>query len=544
MAHTDWRDRMLKIYKWNETDFSKNGLASLVNAKDVCCHRAINGEITLEFALSPADENWKYVREENIVTLEGQRYRIKSIQGRIVTAYPVYQDSSGKHIQYIEDLIGQTATEIMKRLFVDTDIKIADDTELAVNGLERVEDLTDYFEQSKITPISGLKTLMENLEKYGIHNELYVNNNTIALVKQLGKNRGARVNLYLNASEIEPTRDTTELITRLYPYGSSDLHIGSVNNNVQYIDSPNINNFPLREGYIDFDDIDTPEKLLEIAKEKFATDNPERIDIPKYSVNVSLIATANDIPIMLGDIVKVYDPQYNITSLQRVISEEYYPFEPNRSRITVGQPPKSVLTVLDGVVDSTKKYNATTNSRGELKVSSAENLKSVCTTYINNGFNGGKVYKRGAVHSYGDIWQNPNDPEQAIAIIDGVLLISNGKTADEEWDWQVLGDWSGITANHINLGKLDTSKVLIGGEKNRLTISDNALTVTDENGVVRLKIGEEEGQFKYLIFNSDGQEIYNGENEITGATGSFTATGADGQNLNVSVENGLITQII
>ena len=37
---------------------------------------------------------------------------------------------------------------------------------------------------------------------------------------------------------------------------------------------------------------------------------------------------------------------------------------------------------------------------------------------------------------------------------------------------------------------------------------------------------------------------YNGENEITGATGSFTATGADGQILNVSVENGLITQII
>lgn len=510
---------MLRIYEWNETGFTRNGLAVLVNASDVCVRRAINGDCTLTFKLPAGDENWKYVLEERVVTLEGQRYRIKHIKGREITAYPVYQDACGKHIQSTGDMIGKTVPEIMTALFAGTDVVMANDADLAVLGMEWVKDKTDFIDQSKVTPIGALKTLMEQLDKYKIHNELYIDNNRIALVRQIGKDRGAKIDLRLNAEKIEPVRDTSEMITRLYPYGKDERHIGSVNGGYQYIDSPNIGFFPLHEGYMSFDDIEDPEELLKAAQAQFEPENPDRIDAPKYSLEVSSFAEVGGVPIGLGDLVEVNDPQYGMKTRQRVISEEYYPFEPNRRRITVGQPEKSVSDIFDGVVSSASRYDSSTNSRGEVKTAWLENLKESYKTYINNSLDANeKENRRTVIHDYGDIWVNPDNPEQALAIVGGVLAMANGKyKADDQevkdgkatagdYKWNAFGDWSGFTADVINAGILNTSLVNILGSDGRLKIADNLLTIEDGLGRPRLQAGLVNGGYVFRLYDADGAE--------------------------------------
>ena len=106
-----------------------------------------------------------------------------------------------------------------------------------------------------------------------------------------------------------------------------------MNNSKNYIESENITTWE-REGYEEFSEIDNPTELKTAAQWLFSADNPDRVDIPKYSVTVSY-AQRKDKEIRLGDIVTVIDRQYNITSKQRATEVRIYPFEPNKNEVTV-----------------------------------------------------------------------------------------------------------------------------------------------------------------------------------------------------------------
>lgn len=375
---------MIRLYDWTEREY----LGVLLSAADVCLERKVNGECVLTLSLPAEDELWSVLREECVLELEEQHYRIKNITGKEVTAYPVYQDACGKHIPYTEDMIGVTVREVLETLFADSGVNIMEKERLEQIGLESLEtEVIDFFEQSKITPIGGLKTLQEQLQKLGIHSELYFDNKSIALVKALGKDRGAEIDLRYNAKEITVTRDSSEMVTRLYPYGAGGFSVETATVTVDgvkreygctYIESENLHRFPVYEGYMSFDDIDDTwdeesgeakpaDRLLEAARRQFAADNPERIDIPKYSIAISMMANAERIPIHLGDIVEVYDPQYQLRTKQRVVEENYYPFETNRCSITVGSPATSVSEMLGGVIVQTQSI---TNNNGEVKTGS------------------------------------------------------------------------------------------------------------------------------------------------------------------------------
>ena len=109
---------MISIYERNQTDFSKNGIAVLEDAKDICIQREINGDYTLDFSMPPC-EKWKQVIPERIVKVEGQLFRVKTISGMKVSCAAIYYDCSRKHIQYIPNLIGYTPRDIMTTIFAD-----------------------------------------------------------------------------------------------------------------------------------------------------------------------------------------------------------------------------------------------------------------------------------------------------------------------------------------------------------------------------------------------------------------------------------------
>lgn len=491
----------IRIYPHNEKTFKSGGLGVIQNARDVCVSRNISGDCELTFTLHPSDEKMPLLSPENICDIQGQRYRIKTIDDDKITATAIYQDAAYKHIVRIADMIGKSPYEIMCKIFENTPVRVMTVGEVAALGMEWVTDLTDFFEVSKVTPLGAMKNLTDTLEKYRHHCELYIDNYNIALVKQIGIDRGARLDTAYNAKEMKVKRDTSELITRLYPYGKEDMPIGKVNNSKNYIDSENITTWE-REGYEEFSEIDNPTELKTAAQWLFSADNPDRVDIPKYSVTVSY-AQRKDKEIRLGDIVTVIDRQYNITSKQRATEVRIYPFEPNKNEVTVGSPPKSIAETFKGMASTSLKYQSTVNERGEVKPSCLENLKGGYSTLVNKAISGNeKEQRKTVIHDYGDIWVNPNNPNQALALVGGVIAMANGKDSNGDWVWSAFGDWSGFTADKLTTGTLNTSNVLIRSNDGKTTLSGNLLTMKDNSGNIRLKMGLDGGVYVFNLYNA------------------------------------------
>lgn len=491
----------IRIYPHNEKTFKSGGLGVIQNARDVCVSRNISGDCELTFTLHPSDEKMPLLSPENICDIQGQRYRIKTIDDDKITATAIYQDAAYKHIVRIADMIGKSPYEIMCKIFENTPVRVMTVGEVAALGMEWVTDLTDFFEVSKVTPLGAMKNLTDTLEKYRHHCELYIDNYNIALVKQIGIDRGARLDTAYNAKEMKVKRDTSELITRLYPYGKEDMPIGKVNNSKNYIESENITTWE-REGYEEFSEIDNPTELKTAAQWLFSADNPDRVDIPKYSVTVSY-AQRKDKEIRLGDIVTVIDRQYNITSKQRATEVKIYPFEPNKNEVTVGSPPKSIAETFKGMASTSLKYQSTVNERGEVKPSWLENLKGGYSTLVNKAISGNeKEQRKTVIHDYGDIWVNPNNPNQALALVGGVIAMANGKDSNGDWVWSAFGDWSGFTADKLTTGTLNTSNVLIRSNDGKTTLSGNLLTMKDNSGDIRLKMGLDGGVYVFNLYNA------------------------------------------
>lgn len=491
----------IRIYPHNEKTFKSGGLGVIQNARDVCISRNISGDCELTFTLHPSDEKMPLLSPENICDIQGQRYRIKTIDDDKITATAIYQDAAYKHIVRIADMIGKSPYEIMCKIFENTPVRVMTVGEVAALGMEWVTDLTDFFEVSKVTPLGAMKNLTDTLEKYRHHCELYIDNYNIALVKQIGIDRGARLDTAYNAKEMKVKRDTSELITRLYPYGKEDMPIGKVNNSKNYIESENITTWE-REGYEEFSEIDNPTELKTAAQWLFSADNPDRVDIPKYSVTVSY-AQRKDKEIRLGDIVTVIDRQYNIMSKQRATEVKIYPFEPNKNEVTVGSPPKSIAETFKGMASTSLKYQSTVNERGEVKPSWLENLKGGYSTLVNKAISGNeKEQRKTVIHDYGDIWVNPNNPNQALALVGGVIAMANGKDSNGDWVWSAFGDWSGFTADKLTTGTLNTSNVLIRSNDGKTTLSGNLMTMKDTSGNIRLKMGLDGGVYVFNLYNA------------------------------------------
>lgn len=498
---------VIQVFPHNETAFTGGGLGFIQNARDVCITKNIAGDLKLEFVLHCADAKRSICNPENICVADGQRFRIKTVDADRVSAVGIYQDAAFRHIQRIDDMIGKSPYEIMEKIFAGTPVHVMSEAEAHILGMEWVDDLTDFFCVSKVTPLGAMQNLTETLEKYRHHCEIYADNDRIALVKQIGADRGARLDTAYNAKEIKVKRDTTEILTRVYPYGKDDLHIGSVNNNVQYLDSPNYSTWQ-REGYQDFDEIEEPDELKTAGQWLFSENNPDRIDVPKYSVTVEY-AQRKDREIRLGDIVTLVDREFHLTTKQRVTEVKIYPFEPNRNAVTIGNPPKTFSETFRGIANTAVKYENTTNARGDVKISCVEVYDRGASTAVNKKLQTAEKEKRhAAVHDSGDIWVNPHNENQALAIIGGVLAMANAKDENGDWIWSAFGDWTGFTANVMTAGVLNTSKVAVKSGDGNTQLSDNLLTMRDGNGTTRLKMGSVGGQYGFTLYDAQGKGMF------------------------------------
>ena len=521
--------KFIAVYDKDATEYESDRLGFLENAKDVCIEQSINRDYELTFILPKGDKKWGLIDFERKVGYDGRIFRIKDIDDCTISASTLLQDACRTHVQYIGDMINTPANEIMEGIFSKTPyVTVLKKEEIEALGLEPVTDKIDFFEMSKTTPIACLNRLMETLKKYRVHSEVYIDNDKIGLVRQLGTKKDFVIDPRYNGCEIKPKISTYTLVTKLYPYGKDDLPLEG---DKQYILSPNYDTLGEYEGFCNFDEVTDQEDLLLAAQTQFRADNPERIDVPKYAVNVKVL----DLPgeINLGDIVTVNDINNGIKSNQRVITVKKYPYEPHKNSIVVGVPPINMIEAFSGMFTAHQYLRLAQNERNEYKTNTLEFMKkNEDVTVENNG-----EYQKIAQYETGAMFVS-DDGKYAVALIDGKIKIGAAdKSRDDGWNWIGVfghGDGSDWATTYLY-----TNLITIMSQNGKLKIEDNLITMYDGNGTLRYQSGYDGHKYVFELYNEQGKRTaYMDDNGNLTICGVFM-TGENGEARTVIDGNGI-----
>ncbi|MBQ2669392.1 MAG: phage tail protein, partial [Clostridia bacterium] len=358
----------------------------------------------------------------------------------------------------------------------------------------------------------------------------------------IGSDNAKRISLNFNAKEITSELDSSALTTRMYPYGMDDLDISTVNGGKQYIDSPYINTFGIIENYCEFGDCEDPEELLELARWQFSPDNLERIDVPKYSLQVKYVDAAAVYmrhalrKPKLGDRVTVFDEQTGTNATARIVKTDIYPQSPEKSTIEVGQALTTFQSFLGTVKAAAMDYRISTNSRNQTKTSCVEMMRKNKRVTINNALKNQRI----GLYDTGALFESP-DGTCAVAIINGMLAIAAGKTGGE-WDWTTVIDDNEVVVSEVFTGALYTNMCSVLSENGKLIIEDSLITMKDKADVTRFECGytrdkeTKEEKYVFCLYNAKGNRtVYiNDEGEAVFAGKLSTSKNADvGSNLTV-----------
>ena len=397
-----------------------NCCAELEEASNVKVTSEINGLYTLDFDYPYSSDKAKLIKENYEIECEGQEYRIMKLTRENngseilhVSCTNLFQAHLKEtHVQSFggtSDTIGAPPSDIIdlaiRKMSWENATRFSDD-ELSELGMTRADSdgfLIDFEAVDKTTPYDIIQQVISNSGK----GEFYIDTSQegptrYALVEHIGKDNGIRLDISQNMQNVTIERDITSMVTRLYPYGKDDAHIGSVNNGRQYIDSPNVEYDPsegkagygIKEGYKDYSDYDDPSVILAHAQWEFSPDNEDRIDVPDINITGDFIDIAKlteygDIfAVNLGDKVHIIDGENEIC--ERVIRIERYPYEPELTRISIGRIKKDLFFYLNQMGTVTKKYNQISTSNG--KVNAAAVSGTLKAAVLSSGSSGAAVF--------------------------------------------------------------------------------------------------------------------------------------------------------
>ena len=360
----------------------------LNNAYNVKETRILNDTGSLEFDY-PYDEKARLISQNMLVSVNNHIYEIsrttRNTSGTDTlhvygTPHFVYEAQKA-FIPTIGDHIGKSSRYVLKQAIdIISDFKktvgercifhIMTDAELTAKGMKWVADdelLIDFFSTDKTNLWDVIKTIIENLGRGEIFHETTIDSNNnivcnIAIVERIGTDNGVRLRLEKNMQSISIERNVSDMITRLWAFGSDDLTVSSVNGGKAYIDSPNIEKYGVQEGYKDYSDYTSAAKLYRNAKWEFDEDNEDRIDVPQLTISGKLIDLSKLAEygaaekLEIGDTVHVFDID-GTEYVQRVIEYQAYPLEPKESNISIGHIRRDFFIGLWQTEQATKKHS-------------------------------------------------------------------------------------------------------------------------------------------------------------------------------------------
>lgn len=347
---------MLKIIP-AYTDGKSGALAPLSDAINIKIHKEINDLTSLEFDLSNDDNKLFILNEaENYWIYDSndeQCYFVIDISASTDTHLTHFTCRHVINLLDIDNIIpdfpimvGVNAKTIIQtglNLINNEFFSLYDDSEL--EGDEQwVSDLTDVLDgYEKITMWGLIKEVIE-LIGYG---ELKYNNGKFAIVKRLGQSTDIYWSPGKNIERLSKAYDYSNIQNKILVLGASDMPL-DVN---QYPGSiitseASIEKYGARYGVAEYSDITDKEELAAKGLFLFSEDNPERVDIPRISLDVKAYElNANKAP-NLGDDVRIICKELNVDEYRRIVSVDFYPLQPLQSTYTIGETRDTVEKVI------------------------------------------------------------------------------------------------------------------------------------------------------------------------------------------------------
>ena len=392
---------MLELYEYDYE--SRELIAFLPEAAEVKEITEINKDYTLDFIYPLNGSSAAEIVENRLINCEGQFYRIMTTvkdtaSGKLtVNCLHIFDaDSVAIHLPVFpsqDNLVaGQAPITLIKDAFAGTGFKVLeyDETKPLWVG-EGNGYCIDFEKVDKTSPKTVLNQIIENCGM----GEIYKDNKSVALIRRLGESSYAlRLRLDKNLEDLTVTRDITDIVNRLYPYGESDATITSYYGQ-PYIDSnESIQKYGLKVGYKDYSDYSNPEDIYNHAMWEFDKTNADRIDVPHITIEGSFIDLSK-LPeygelekAELGDSVIVQDidgTEYR----ERIIKLERYPYEPLRTNITIGRVKKDLAFYLNQMGKLSAKYGKISTISGKVSAKQISGtVKNVSTSNVNMSTSG------------------------------------------------------------------------------------------------------------------------------------------------------------
>ena len=287
---------MLRIYEKDltaanlATALATNGLGTLPHTLSCTRHQVINGDWSLTLSYPLDAPGAALLQPERLLCYEdeggAQLYRISRLkpsisrQGRTleVEAPHLCYDLAHKYIVNIETSEddrypdGIDAATALEQLLAETGFSPGDVT---VDG-----ETLDYLDILQKDVMSCIKEQL--LEKWG--GELEFDNFTVHLRSALGQDRRYPIRDGRNIAGITVTEDYEPVVTRLHVRGYENANFEEINDGKDWIDSELSAQYAYaREGYADFDDVDDPQELLRLGRERLTA-----LEVPEITYDIRL----------------------------------------------------------------------------------------------------------------------------------------------------------------------------------------------------------------------------------------------------------------
>lgn len=203
------------------------------------------------------------------------------------------------------------------------------------------------------------------IDTYGTGAEILRDNENIHVLNRRGHDNGVTIEYGKNLEGFECIEDTTDLITRIYPFAKKATNEGEVTITLdeKFVDSPKINLYShpyireldLTSKFKNDEEITKPK--LRLMAEKYFIEN--KCDIPKLTFNIKPVPLSKCVGLenlgerlSLCDIATINHKIYRITTQAKVIQTVFNVLTDRYEKIQLGDPKASLGDLIGGNNDS------------------------------------------------------------------------------------------------------------------------------------------------------------------------------------------------
>lgn len=348
-----------------------------------------------------------------------------------------------------------------------------------------------------------------------------ISRRVVNLVNQRGSRNVRRFDFGRNLTEVTRTVDSTNVISRLYPYGNGieatdddgeatggwtrKITIADVNEGLTYIEDEaatelwgiydDSGNRIAAMGTQDFD-TNEPAELLEMAREALPSLTEPTVT---YTATVAALGIEGEdrLGVGVGDDVAIIDASFpvELRLSGRILQIDTDWLDPlgDGTTITMGNLTQSYTSSMDKVTQQVSAMASASGVWNRVATADGTYVDSVVDS-LNDVFNrtGGYVYFKQGEGIY--IYDAPEESAtMCIHLGGGYFRIAASKDSAGQWEWRTMGSGEGLVADVIVAG-------ILRGGRGAWNLETGELVMTDHDG----------NQTVYL--DGDGQS-----NVLTGA---------------------------